>query len=147
MAKTTDGGFSAEERAAMKARAAELRAQATTTKAAELEAEVLAKFGEMPEEERAIGERLHALVREHAPELIAKTWYGMPAWVAGGVKGKVVLFFQSGTKFDTRYSTVGFSDQARLDDGTFWPVGYAITTITPEVEARLVALIQRATAG
>jgi len=129
----------------MKERAAELRAQKQAATLADLEVATLERIAEMPEEERAIAQRIHELVKEHAPELTPKTWYSMPAYVTGGPKGKVVLFFQTATKFESRYCTLGFQDAARLDDGDLWPTSYAITAITPEVEERVVALIRRAT--
>lgn len=128
----------------MKERAAELRAQKQAATLADLEQAALDRIAEMPDAERAIAERLHALVKEHAPQLTPKTWYSMPAYVTGGAKGKVVLFFQAATKFESRYSTLGFQDAAQLDEGDLWPTSYAITAMTPEVEVRVVELIRRA---
>ena len=130
--------FTAEEKAAMKERAKELKAQAST---AEAEADTLAKIAEMPPADRAIAERVHAIVKENAPQLLPKTWYGQPAYARNGV---VVLFFQSSAKFNTRYNTLGFSDAAQLDDGTMWPSSYAITSLTAADEKVLVALVKKA---
>ncbi|MGA5098753.1 iron chaperone [Streptomyces lavendulocolor] len=134
-----------EERDAIKARARELRASARrgsrADKAAEDEAAVLAKIAEMQETDRVMAERLHAVVRESAPELTAKLWYGMPAYAKGG---KVVCFFQSAQKFRTRYATFGFSDLAALDDGAMWPASYALKELTAADEARIGALVRRA---
>ncbi|TQL04663.1 iron chaperone [Cellulomonas sp. SLBN-39] len=145
---TTDAtaeGFTAQERAAMKERAAEVRAQARrggkAAKAAEQEAEVLAKIAEMPDADRVLAERVHTLVRTHAPELAPRTWYGMPAYARGD---KVLCFFQGADKFTARYATLGFNDVATLDDGPMWPTGFALTEITPAVEERLVDLLRRA---
>jgi uncharacterized protein YdhG (YjbR/CyaY superfamily) len=136
-------GFTADERAAMKEHAAEIKARrARGAKPDEDdEAGVLAKIAEMAGEDREIAERFHALVREHAPSLTARLWYGMPAYAKAG---KILCFFQPGLKFKTRYSTIGFNDVARLDDGSIWPVAYAITSLTPDDEARLAALLTRA---
>lgn len=134
------GGFSDEERAAMRDRARELAARGRRAPA-DLEAEVLAKIDELPDPDRVLARRLHALVREVAPELEPRTWYGMPAYALGG---KVVCFFQSGARFKTRYATLGFSDAALLDDGDMWPVAFAVASFTPEVEARVAALVRRA---
>lgn len=145
---TTDAtaeGFTAQERAAMKERAAEVRAQARrggkAAKAAEHEAAVLAKIAEMPDADRVLAERVHALVRTHAPELAPRTWYGMPAYARGD---KVLCFFQGADKFTARYATLGFSDVATLDDGPMWPTAFALTEITPAVEERVVDLLRRA---
>lgn len=134
----TDKGFSAEEKAAMKERARELKANA---KAADAEADALQKISEMPSAERAIAERIHELVKQHTPELQAKTWYGQPAYTKNG---EVVFFFQSAAKFSTRYSTLGFSDAANLDDGSMWPTSYALTGLTPADEKLIIALITKA---
>lgn len=143
-AKTADG-FTADERAAMKERAQELKAEARTHKnRAEGERDVLAKIDEMPEPERAMARRLHEIITATAPALVAKTWYGMPAYAQDGKDGKVVCFFQSATKFKTRYATLGFSDQARLDDGHMWPSAFALTALTPAEEARIRVLVQQA---
>ncbi|MGA4956737.1 iron chaperone [Streptomyces lavendulocolor] len=134
-----------EERDAIKARARELKASARrgsrADKAAEDEAAVLAKIAEMQETDRVMAERLHAVVRESAPELAPKLWYGMPAYAKDG---KVVCFFQSAQKFRTRYATFGFSDLAALDDGAMWPASYALKELTAADEARIGALVRRA---
>lgn len=141
----TEQGFTAEERAAMKDRAKEVKASARrgskAAKAAEDEAAVVAKIAEMQEPDRVMAERIHALVKESAPELAAKLWYGMPAYARDG---KVVCFFQSAEKFKSRYATLGFSDQAHLDDGTMWPAAYALTRLTAADEARIAELVKRA---
>lgn len=140
-------GFTASERAAMKARAAELRAEARSSKkaekaAADLEA-VLAKIAEMPEADRILAERLHRLVGETAPELAPKTWYGMPAYANSA--GKVVCFFQSGAKYESRYCTFGFQDAAALDDGGLWATSFAVTPdLSQADEDVLRALVRRA---
>jgi uncharacterized protein YdhG (YjbR/CyaY superfamily) len=138
----TESAFTAEERAAMKDRAQEVR-RARRGKASPEDdlRDLLAKIDELPEPERTTALRIHALVSETAPELQAKLWYGMPGWAKGG---KNLLFFQSATKFKTRYATLGFSDLARLDEGDLWPNAYAITALTPEVEARITELVRRA---
>jgi uncharacterized protein YdhG (YjbR/CyaY superfamily) len=136
--------FSGEERAAMKERAGELKAarrRRSSANEANGEAEVLAKIAEMPETDRAMAERLHALVKASAPGLSPRTWYGMPAYAKDG---KVVCFFQSGQKFKTRYATLGFSDKANLDEGSLWPTAFALTELTAAVEERIVALLKRA---
>ena len=136
--------FTAEERAAMQERAKELKAGArrgARGKKADGEQDVLAKIAEMEETDRALAEGLHAVVAEHAPQLAPKTWYGMPAYARDG---KVVVFFQAAKKFGSRYATLGFSDQARLDDGDLWPSAYGVTAWTDEVERRVVELVRRA---
>jgi uncharacterized protein YdhG (YjbR/CyaY superfamily) len=130
--------FTAEERAAMKERARELKAAAG--KAAG-ESEVLAKIAEMPKADRALAERLHAIVKASAPALSPRTWYGMPAYAKDG---KVVCFFQSAQKFKTRYATLGFSDQANLDEGAMWPTSFALKELTAAEEARIGALVKQA---
>jgi uncharacterized protein YdhG (YjbR/CyaY superfamily) len=138
----TSAGFSAEERAAMKERAKELRAEARAGKdRAAGERAVLAKIAEMPEPDRAMAERLHAIIEESAPVLSPKTWYGMPAYAK---EGKVVCFFQSGQKYNSRYSTFGFQDAANLDDGAMWPTTFALTELTAADEARIAALVKKA---
>jgi uncharacterized protein YdhG (YjbR/CyaY superfamily) len=138
----TSAGFSAEERAAMKERAKELRAEARAGKdRAAGERAVLAKIAEMPEPDRAMAERLHAIIEESAPVLSPKTWYGMPAYAK---EGKVVCFFQSGQKYNSRYSTFGFQDAANLDDGAMWPTAFALTELTAADEARIAALVKKA---
>ncbi len=139
-------GFTDEERAAMKERAQELKAdarrgpRATKDKAAG-EGDVLAKIAAMREPDRAMAKRLHAIIKASAPALSPKTWYGMPAYAKDG---KVVCFFQSAQKFNTRYATFGFSDAANLDDGAMWPVAFALKELTVTEEARIVALVKKA---
>lgn len=137
---TEQEGFSSEERAAMKERAKEVRAAKRGPKVDPEEAR-LAKIAELPKGDRAIAERIHALVRQAAPGLAPKLWYGMPSYARDG---KVVLFFQAAAKFDTRYSTLGFNDLAQLDDGNIWPTAYAITKLTKADEARIAELIKQA---
>jgi uncharacterized protein YdhG (YjbR/CyaY superfamily) len=132
-------GFTDEERAAMKERAKELKAAA---KKADGESDVLAKIAEMPEPERAMATRLHAIIKASAPALSPKTWYGMPAYA--NKDGKVVCFFQSAQKFKTRYATLGFSDAANLDEGALWPVAFALKELTLTEEARIVELVKKA---
>jgi uncharacterized protein YdhG (YjbR/CyaY superfamily) len=134
--------FTAEERAAMKERANEMKAEARAGKdKADGERDVLAKIAEMPEPERAMAERLHAIIKASAPGLSPKTWYGMPAYAKDG---KVVCFFQSAGKFKTRYATFGFSDEANLDEGTMWPSAFALTELTAADEVRIGALVKKA---
>jgi uncharacterized protein YdhG (YjbR/CyaY superfamily) len=136
------GGFTAEERAAMKERAAELKAEARRGKSkADGESDVIAKIAEMPEPDRAMAERLHAIVKESAPDLSPKTWYGMPAYARDG---KIVCFFQSAHKFKARYATLGFNDAANLDDGAMWPTSFALKELTAAEEARIGALVKKA---
>lgn len=139
----TSDGFSAAERAAMKERAAELRAEGRkgAKKADGLQA-VLDRIAEMAPDDRALAERVHMAVTKTAPHLAPKTWYGMPAYA--DEDGKVVVFFQDAGKFSYRYSTLGFQEAARLDDGDFWPVSYALVKWTPSVEKRVVALVKAA---
>ncbi|MEZ4859796.1 MAG: DUF1801 domain-containing protein [Caldilineaceae bacterium] len=138
----TSKGFTDEERAAMKERAQELKAETRASKQkADGESDVLAKIAEMPEPDRAMAERLHALIKASAPVLSPKTWYGMPAYAKDG---KVVCFFQSAQKFNTRYATLGFSDTAQLDEGDLWPVAFALKELTATVEAKIIALVQKA---
>ena len=141
--KTKSDGFSAEERAAMKERAAELRAEGKkgAKKADGLQA-VLDRIAEMAPEDRALAERVHMTVTATAPELSPKTWYGMPAYA--NADGKVVVFFQDSGKFNYRYSTLGFQDAANLDDGDLWPVSYALQKWSPEVENKVVELMKAA---
>ncbi|HTJ34099.1 MAG TPA: DUF1801 domain-containing protein [Dactylosporangium sp.] len=137
-------GFSEAERAAMKDHAQELKKSARrdpATARAEAEADVLAKIAEMPEADRVLGERLHDIIKANAPALSPKLWYGMPAYAKDG---KVVCFFQSADKFKSRYATLGFSDQANLDDGAMWASAFALTTLTPAEEQRIGALVSRA---
>lgn len=136
----TAEGFTEAERAAMKERSTELKASRRGKKA-DTEADLLAKIAEMPEPDRILAERLHALVKENAPSLTAKTWYGMPAYARDG---KVLCFFQAADKFGARYATLGFNDVATLDDGTMWPTAFALTALTPENEARIADLLRKA---
>ena len=136
------GGFSAEERAAMQERAQELKAAKRSGKAkVDGEGDVIAKIAEMVEPDRGMAERLHELIKAAAPALAPRLWYGMPAYA---LDGKVVCFFQGSKKFGTRYSTLGFSDSARLDDGVLWPTAYALTELTAAAEARIAALVKQA---
>lgn len=135
-------GFSAEERSAMQARAKEMKAESRVQKnKAGGEKDVLDKIAEMPEPDRAIAERIHAIVKASAPELVPKTWYGMPAYAKDG---KVVCFFQSAAKFNTRYATLGFQHDAHLDDGGMWPTSFAIKELTPAGEEQIAALVKKA---
>jgi uncharacterized protein YdhG (YjbR/CyaY superfamily) len=118
------------------------RAAKQAAKKAEAESAVLAKIAEMPEPDRAMAERIHALVKANAPSLSPKTWYGMPAYA--NEDGKVVCFFQSASKFGARYATFGFDEAAHLDDGAMWPTSFALTELTPAEEARIVALVKKA---
>jgi uncharacterized protein YdhG (YjbR/CyaY superfamily) len=139
--KTYDG-FTDEERGAMKERAKELKAEARADKdRAEGERAVLAKIAEMPEPDRVLAERLHAIVKASAPALSPKTWYGMPAYAKDG---KIVCFFTSADKFKSRYATFGFNDAANLDEGTMWPTSFALTELTAADEARIGALVKKA---
>src|SRR5215210_7044589 len=136
-------GFTEEERAAMRERAQELKAEERANKnRAAGESAVLAKIAEMQGPDRAMAERLHAIAKASAPALSPKTWYGMPAYA--NKDGKVVCFFQSAEKFDSRYATLGFSDQANLDEGAMWPVSFALKELTAAEEARIGALVERA---
>jgi uncharacterized protein YdhG (YjbR/CyaY superfamily) len=142
-AMTESGGFSVEERAAMKERAAELRAEGKRgAKAADGLQAALDSIAQMAPEDRALAERVHVTITSTAPELLPKTWYGMPAYA--NAEGKVVVFFQDAGKFDYRYSTLGFQDAANLDDGDVWPVVYAVKELTPAVEKRIAELVKRA---
>ncbi len=132
-------GFTDEERAAMKERGREARRSRASK--GDGESDVLAKIAEMAQPDRAMAERLHALVTEHAPALVPRTWYGMPAYAKDG---DVVCFFQSAAKFKSRYATLGFNDKAALDDGAMWPTSYALTELTPAVEEGIVALLEKA---
>jgi uncharacterized protein YdhG (YjbR/CyaY superfamily) len=134
--------FSSEERAAMRERAKEVKAEARADKdRADGESDVLAKIAEMSESDRSLAQRLDAIVKASAPSLSPKTWYGMPAYARDG---KVVCFFQSAQKFSTRYATLGFSDAAHLDEGAMWPTAFALQTLTAADEARIGALVKRA---
>ena len=130
--------FTAEERAAMKERARELKA---ASRRADGESEVLAKIAEMPKSDRALAERVHAIVKASAPDLSPRTWYGMPAYARDD---KVVCFFQSAEKFKSRYATLGFSDKASLDDGAMWPTSFALKELTPADEKKIGALVKKA---
>lgn len=142
-AKSTTQGFTDEERAAMKERAKELKAEARSKKKkADGERDVLAKIAEMPEPDRVIAERLHEIIKANAPALMPKTWYGMPAYA--NKDGKVVCFFQAADKFSTRYATFGFNDTANLDDGVMWPTAFALKALTAAEEQRIVALVKKA---
>jgi uncharacterized protein YdhG (YjbR/CyaY superfamily) len=138
------GRFTDEERAAMKEYAQELKTEARRgprAAKAEGEGDVLAKIAEMPEPDRVLAERIHAIITASAPALSPRTWYGMPAYAKDG---KVVCFFQPARKFKTRYATLGFNDAAALDDGAMWPVAYALTELTAADEARIGALVKKA---
>jgi len=137
-------GFTDEERAAMRERAKEQKAAARRgprAAKADGESDLRAKIAEMPEADRALAERLHTLITASAPALSPRTWYGMPAYAKDG---NVVCFFQSARKFNTRYATLGFSDKAHLDDGALWPTTFALTELSADDEARIVALVQKA---
>jgi uncharacterized protein YdhG (YjbR/CyaY superfamily) len=135
-------GFTDEERAAMKERAQELKAEARANKAkADGESAVLAKIAEMPEPERTMAKRLHAIIKASAPALSPKTWYGMPAYAKDG---KVVCFYQSAQKFNSRYATFGFNDTANLDEGAMWPTSFALKELTAAEEAKISALVKKA---
>ncbi|HEX9697289.1 MAG TPA: DUF1801 domain-containing protein [Actinomycetota bacterium] len=131
-------GFTADERAAMKERAQELKAEAMK---ADGESALLAKIAEMPGPDRAMATRLHAIIKASAPALSPKTWYGMPAYAKDG---KVVCFFQSAQKFKSRYATLGFSDEANLDNGAMWPTSFALKELTDADEAKIRALLKKA---
>jgi len=135
-------GFSDEEKAAMRERAKELKAEARAGKnRAEGERALLAAIAAMPQADRALGERLHAIVTAKAPDLMPKTWYGMPAYAADG---KVVCYFTPASKFDSRYSTFGFNDDAKLDDGNMWPTSFALKKLTAADEKKIAALVKKA---
>ena len=138
-------GFTEDERAAMKEHAKEMKASArrsgSKTAKADDEADVLAKIAEMTDSDRVLAERLHAIVKDTAPELSPRTYYGMPAYAKDG---KVVCFFKPAKKFKVRYAELGFNDAARLDDGAMWPTAYALAELTSDVEARIAALVKKA---
>jgi uncharacterized protein YdhG (YjbR/CyaY superfamily) len=137
-------GFTAEERAAMRERAKEVKSSSrrgSRADKADGESDVLAKIAELPEPDRALAERLHAIIKVSAPALAPKLWYGMPAYARDG---KVVCFFQAAQKFNTRYATFGFNDIAHLDDGAMWPTAFALTELTAADEARIGALVKQA---
>ena len=139
-ASSNTKGFTDQERAAMKERAQELRAAARAN-AADGESAVLAKVAEMPEPDRTMASRLHAIIRAAAPDLSPRTWYGMPAYARDG---SVLCFFQGAQKFKTRYATLGFSDKANLDEGAMWPTAFALKELTATEEARITALVKKA---
>ena len=142
MSPKNDTGFTDAEKAAMKERAKELKAEARAEKdRAAGESALLEKIAEMPEPERGMAQRLHEFITSSAPELMPKTWYGMPAYARDG---KIVCFFQSAQKFGSRYATLGFNDPANLDEGTFWPTAFALTALTPAVEEKSAALVKKA---
>jgi len=134
-----DEGFSAEEKAAMRERVKEMKSASSGK--GDGESDVLAKIAEMEGQDRVMAERFHAIVKASAPELTPRTWYGMPAYSKGG---KVLCFFRDARKFKERYATFGFQETANLDDGPMWPTSYALTELTPEVEARIAALVKKA---
>ena len=138
MAERKSEGFTAEERAAMKERARETKA---ASRKADGESDVLAKIAEMPEPDRAMAERVHAIVKASAPALSPRTWYGMPAYAKDG---NVVCFFQSAQKFKARYATFGFSDKANLDEGAMWPTSFALKRLTGAEEKKIGALVKKA---
>ena len=135
---TANKGFTADERAAMKERARELKAEAAK---ADGESDLLAKIAEMPKADRVLAERFHAIVTANAPDLAPKTWYGMPAYAKDG---KLICFFKSADKFKSRYATFGFEESANLDDGAMWPTSYALTKLTPADEKKIAALVKKA---
>ena len=135
----TSGKFSAEERAAMRERAAELKAEKNK---ADGEATLLAKVADMPASDRNMAKKLHSIVKANAPDLMPKTWYGMPAWATQ--EGKVLCFFQAASKFETRYATFGFTDEANLDNGPMWPTYWGLTKIGPAEEKKIVSLVKKA---
>ena len=137
-----DKGFTDEERAAMKARAKELKAEARMNEnRAAGESDVLAKIAEMPQPDRAMAQRIHEIITANAPSLWPKTWYGMPAYARDG---KIVCFFQSADKFNARYATLGFNDTANLDDGAMWPTAFALKELTAAEEAKIAELVKKA---
>jgi uncharacterized protein YdhG (YjbR/CyaY superfamily) len=139
---STNKGFTDEERAAMKNRAQELKAEARANKnRADGERDVLAAIAEMPESDRVMAERIHAIVTANAPALWPKTWYGMPSYARDG---KVVCFFQSAQKFNSRYATFGFNDTANLDEGAMWPTSFALKELTAAEEAQIASLVKKA---
>ncbi len=139
--ETSASDWSEEEKAAMKERAKELKAEKAARSKASDEQAVMDKIGEMPEAERAIATRLHEMVKDEFPDLHPKTWYGMPAYQ---LDGKTLVFFQSAHRFSTRYSTLGFSDTAKLDDGAFWATSFALSDLDASVEAQIRELIKKA---
>jgi uncharacterized protein YdhG (YjbR/CyaY superfamily) len=140
--KKKSDGFSEQERAAMKERAKELKAEARLQKDREAgEKDLLAKIAEMPDEDRGMAQRLHEIIKDSAPDLTPKTWYGMPAYARDG---KVVCFFQAASKFSARYATLGFNDTANLDDGAMWPTAFALKELTDAEEKRIRELVKKA---
>ena len=139
---TASKGFTADERAAMKERAKELKAEARANQDREAgERDLRSKIAEMPKADRVLAERFHAIVTANAPDLMPKTWYGMPAYAQDG---KVVCFFKSADKFKSRYATIGFEETAHLDDGTMWQTSFAVTKLTPADEKKIAALVKKA---
>jgi uncharacterized protein YdhG (YjbR/CyaY superfamily) len=138
---SSTGKFTDEERAAMKERAEELKAAKRRGAAADGESDLLAKIAEMPEPDRSMAERLHAIIKASAPDLVSRTWYGMPAYAKDG---DVLCFFQSAQKFKSRYATFGFSDKAKLDEGAMWPSSFALKELTPANEKQISALVKKA---
>ena len=134
-------GWTEEEKAAMKERAKELKAARKKTGKTDPEADMLAKIAELPEPDRGMAERIHAIIKEAAPELSPKLWYGMPAYAKAG---KVVCFFTPASKFKERYASFGFNAEANLDDGAMWPTAFALQELTPDAEARIVELVRKA---
>jgi uncharacterized protein YdhG (YjbR/CyaY superfamily) len=139
MAEKKSKGFTSEERAAMKERAAELKAEA---RKADGESTLLARVAEMKGKDRALAKRIHEIVKATAPSLVPKTWYGMPAWA--NKDGKVVCYFQDAAKFKSRYATFGFSDQANIDAGAMWPTSFALTELTADDEKKIATLVKKA---
>jgi uncharacterized protein YdhG (YjbR/CyaY superfamily) len=140
---TTSSAWTAEEKSAMKERAREMKAEERRgTARADGERDLLAKVADMPESDRVMAERIHAVITATAPELAPKTWYGMPAYA--NADGKVVCFFQAADKFKARYATFGFNDDAKLDDGAMWPTSWALTKLTPADEKKIGALVKKA---
>lgn len=135
-------GFTDEEKEAMQERSKELKAARTGKAKADGEQDVLAKIADMGEHDRTMAEKLHAIVKQHAPDLAPKTWYGMPAYARDG---KVICFFQAASKFKTRYATLGFSEDARLDDGKMWPSAFALLELSGAEEKQIIALLKKAT--
>jgi uncharacterized protein YdhG (YjbR/CyaY superfamily) len=143
MSTKKDAGFTAEEKAAMKERAKELKAEERASKdRAAGESDLLAKIAEMSEPERGMATRLHKIITTTAPGLMPKTWYGMPAYA--NKDGKVICFFQAASKFNVRYATFGFQPDANLDDGAMWPTSFALLELTQDVEARIIELVKKA---
>jgi hypothetical protein len=139
---SASSGWTDAEREAMQERAKELKAEKKRGKKASGEADILAKLAEMPDADRVMGERIHAIVTKHAPQLTPRTWYGMPAYT--NAEGKNVCFFQAADKFKARYATLGFDEGANLDEGNMWPTSYALTKLTKADEKRIVALVKQA---